>query len=68
MTDIMMMMMMMMMIVTLPMFQWPVLYEEKPYPGVGLPLGFPMPRTGVLRAAEEKGGTYVPGWAPGTQA
>ena len=27
-------------VINLPMFQHPVLYEEKPYPGVGLPIGF----------------------------
>lgn len=38
-------------VVSLPMFQFPVLYEEKAYPGVGLPPLFHLPRS----ALEEKG-------------
>jgi len=34
-------------IVSLPMFQFPVLYEEKPYPGFSLPPLFHIPRTAL---------------------
>lgn len=39
------------------MFQYPVLYEEKPYPGVGLPIGFQMNKAlaGGGGGGDEKG-------------